>query len=169
MIGFKLDEVMTGTHEFSEVGWPKGMHPFHYSLTWGNQNLLNFLNPFSKEFLSSETKGIITIGGLVNKAVCQGTLQMLYFSERKIRYDFTFKDNKGAPYRYVGEKINLWPWNLHKTHVTCYGTVTHLDTGKNISTSVVYFPYREIIPFIFSFRLRWGKVFKYPAGGFHDI
>lgn len=164
MLGFKLDEVMTGTHEFSDNGYPKGIRPFHYSLTWGNKNILKFLNPLSKEFMDSEVKGIVTIGGLVNKAVCQGTLKMLYFSERKIRYAFTFKDETGTAYRYIGEKINIWPWNLHKTHVTCYGTVTNLDTGKDISKSTVYFPYREMIPFIFSFRLRWGKIFKYAEG-----
>ena len=124
-------------------------------------NILKFLNPFSKEFLSSETKGFITVGGLTEKAACSGTLKMLYFSERKIRYILFFKDEKGTVYKYTGEKINLLPWNLHRTHVTCYGVVTDLKTGENISQSVVYFPYRETIPFIFSFRLRIGKVFKY--------
>ncbi len=161
MIGFKLDEIMVGTHTFKSTNYPKGEYPLHYSLTWGNNNILKFLNPFSKEFLSSETKGVITIGGLTEKAKCTGTLKMLYFSERKIRYDLIFKDEKGKQYRYVGEKVNLWPWNLHKTHVTCYGVVTDLETGESISDSIVYFPFRESIPFLLSFRFRLGKVFKY--------
>ncbi len=161
MLGFKMDEIMVGTHTFRGKDHPTGESPLHYSLTWGNRSLFKFLNPFSKEFLSSETRGFITIGGLVEKATCSGSLKMLYFTERKIRYDLTFKDPNGKSYRYVGEKVNLWPWNLHKTHVTCYGVVTDLDTGEEMSDSVVYFPYRETIPFIFSFRFRIGEVFKY--------
>lgn len=161
MIGFKLDEIMVGTHHFMGGKHPEGELPLHFSLTWGNKNILNFLNPFSKEFLSSETKGFITIGGLVEKAACSGTLEMLYFSERKIRYTLFFKDEHGKKYKYSGEKINLLPWNLHKTHVTCYGVVTDLETGEHISDSVVYFPYREAIPFVLSFRIRFGKIFKY--------
>lgn len=161
MLGFKLDEVMAGTHQFTDDKNEKGGLPFHFSLTWGNKNLLQFLNPFSREFFFSEAMGVITIGGLIDKAECRGSLRMLYFSEGKIRYDLTFKDDQGTPYRYVGQKVNIRPWNFYKTHFICHGSVTNLNTGKPISNSIVLFPYREILPFICSFRLRWGGVFKH--------
>jgi hypothetical protein len=151
MIGIKIDEIMIGTHRFANGDVTE--RPLIFSLTWGNNNLLNFLNPFSPEFLVSEAKGMITVGGLVNKADCSGSLKLLYFNGRKIRYELEFKDDNGRKYRYVGEKVNIWPWNLHKTHVTCYGTIREIATGMEISRSVIYFPLREMVPFVLSARL----------------
>jgi hypothetical protein len=160
MIGFKLDELMTGTHRFTDGRTdPSGQRPLFFHITWGNRSLLRFFNPFSGQFLLNEARGVMTVDGLVNKADCTGTLHLLYFTERKIRYDLSFRDDAGKTYRYVGEKRNIWPWNLHRTHVTCYGTITDLETGKVISESVIYFPYRETLAFLLSFRLRFGGVF----------
>jgi hypothetical protein len=153
MVGFKMDELMVGTHTFSNGSFDGRELPLNFSLTWGNGNLLKFLNPGSDEFLKSEAKGFITVGGLVNKADCKGSLKLMYFSERKIRYELNFKGDDGRAYRYVGEKVNIWPWNLHKTHVTCYGTITDATTEKIISSSVVYFPLREMLDFLMSTRL----------------
>jgi len=161
MIGFKLDELMTGSHHFTDGKTDREKEcPLLFNITWGNRNLFHFLNPFSREFLFNEARGFITVDGLVKKAVCTGTLRLLYFTERKIRYELHFKDEAGNPYRYVGEKRNLWPWNLHRTHVTCYGIITDLTTNITISESVVYFPYRETPAFLLSFRLRFGQVFN---------
>ena len=162
MIGFKLDELMTGSHRFIDGRSGQDQErPLLFSITWGNGNLFRFLNPFCGDFLFNEARGFITVDGLVNKALCTGTLRLLYFTERKIRYELTFTDDAGKSYRYVGEKRNLWPWNLYKTHVTCYGVITDLSNGNTISESVVYFPYRETLAFLLSFRLRFGgRVFK---------
>ncbi|MEW6077674.1 MAG: hypothetical protein AB1724_07680 [Thermodesulfobacteriota bacterium] len=160
MIGFKLDELMTGTHQFTDGRTDAGVkRPLFFHITWGNSSLARFFNPFSGQFLLNEARGVITVDGLVNKADCTGTLRLLYFTERKIRYDLIFKDDAGKAYRYVGEKRDIWPWNLHRTHVTCYGTITDLETGQTISESVIYFPYRETLAFLLSFRLRFNGVF----------
>jgi len=160
LVGFKIDEVMVGTHRFLSGMGPSGEFPLNFTLTWGNKDLLKFLNPTSDKFLHSEARGIITVGGLVDRAECYGSLHLLYFTERKVRYELNFEDDNGRQYRYVGEKVNIWPWNIYRTHFTCYGTITDLETGKIISESVVKFPYREIIPFVMSTRLRFGSVFK---------
>ncbi len=165
MIGFKLDELMTGGHQFTDA---KAMtaedRPLRFHITWGNSNIFRFLNPFSDQFLFNEARGFITVDGLVNKATCCGTLRLLYFTERKIRYELYFNDETGAPFLYVGEKRNLWPWNLYRTHVTCYGTIKDLTKDKIISESVIYFPYRETLAFLLSLRLRFGGVFKHIDG-----
>lgn len=153
MIGFKMDELMVGTHTFSDISHNGKEYPLNFSLTWGSPDLLKFLNPSSEEFLSSRVKGFITAGGLANKADCNGTLRLMYFTKRKIRYELDFKGDNGRAYKYVGEKVNLWPWNLHKTHVTCYGNIKDIETGKIISISLVRFPYRETLDFIMSARL----------------
>ncbi|MFO8047416.1 MAG: hypothetical protein R6U29_00135 [Desulfosudaceae bacterium] len=161
MIGFKLEELMTGSHRFTDGREGEASEqPLLFNLTWGNRNIFQFLNPFSRQFLLNEARGFITVGGLAHKADCQGTLHLLYFTERKIRYELFFNGDDGRPYRYLGEKVNLWPWNLHKTHVTCYGKVTDLTSGRTISESVVYFPFRETLSFLLSFRLRWRRVFN---------
>jgi len=153
MIGFKMDELMVGTHTFSDGSHKSKEYPLNFSLTWGSPDLLKFLNPSSEDFLSSRVKGFITVGGLANKADCNGTLKLMYFTKRKIHYELDFKGNNDRAYKYVGEKVNLWPWNLHKTHVTCYGTIKDIETGKIISNSLVHFPYRETLDFIMSARL----------------
>jgi hypothetical protein len=152
MVGFRMDEMMIGTHTFSDGSCGGRELPLNFSLTWGNSSLIKFLNPRSEEFLVSSAKGFITVGGLANKADCKGCLKLMYFSGRKIRYELDFKGDNERAYRYVGEKVNIWPWNLHRTHVTCYGTITDVLTEKIISSSVVYFPLREMYDFLISFR-----------------
>jgi len=161
MLGFKMNEIMVGTHHFINGLGPEGEFPMEFSITWGNSNLFKFLNPTSGEFFCNVAKGHITVGNLVDKADCEGSLSLLYFTERKIRYVLDFKDDDNRPYRYTGEKVNIWPWNLHKSHVTCYGTITDVELTKDISGSILYFPYREIMGFILSTRPVWGSVFKY--------
>jgi hypothetical protein len=150
MAGFRVDEIMVGTHRFT--GQEQEL-PLHFSLTWGHDSLREYCNPFSPEFLRAEARGVITVGGLAHKADCAGTLSLLYFTERKVRYELEFTGGQGRTYRYVGEKVNIRPWNLHKSHVTCYGTITESGTGKEISRSIVYFPLRELPAFIRSVRL----------------
>jgi hypothetical protein len=153
MIGFKMDESMMGTHTFSDGSHEGKQLPINFFLTWGCSNISKFLNPSSPAFFSSTAKGFITVGGLADKADCAGKLELMYFTKRKIRYELDFTGDDGRAYKYVGEKVNLWPWNLHKTHFTCYGTITDVETGNIISSSVVYFPYRQLKDFVMSARL----------------
>jgi hypothetical protein len=152
-LGFLMDELMQGTHHFVNGFGPEGEHEMFFEVTWGTRHLANYLNPFGANFMSNFLEGTITVGGLVERAACRGTLDLKYFSEAKIRYKFTFKDDKGVPYRYVGEKVNIRPWNLHRTHTTCYGTITNLETGKDISKSILYFKLDTVPAFIKSVRL----------------
>ncbi|MDD5712249.1 MAG: hypothetical protein PHY31_05750 [Smithellaceae bacterium] len=160
MVGFKMDEYMVGTHRFSPGVGPVGEYPLRLDLTWGSESIGKFFSPSSGECMKSEARGTITVGGMVDRAPCAGTLEMFYFSKRMIRYDVTFGDTKGRTYRYVGDKVNIRPWNILKTHFTCYGTITELESAVEISRSLIKFPYREAIPFALSFRLRFNGVFK---------
>jgi hypothetical protein len=115
--------------------------------------MASYLNPLNPGFMSSWLEGTVNVGGLVTDAPCHGTLDLAYFTEAKIRYTFDFKDEKATPYRYVGEKVNLRPWNLHKTHTTCHGTIVNLKTGKEVSKSILYFKFETLPEFLASFRL----------------
>jgi hypothetical protein len=152
-IGFKMDEVMEGTHHFVNEAGPPGEHPMSFRVTWGARNIQDFANPFDPGFMSSFLEGTVDVEGLARDAPCKGTLQLLYFTEGKIRYTFDFKDDRGRPCRYVGEKADIRPWNLYPTHTTCYGTITDADTGKEISRSIVYFRLSTTPAFLMSFRL----------------
>ena len=85
-------------------------------------------------------------------APCKGTLALLYFTDQKIRYTFEFTVD-GETYRYVGEKVHIFPWNLPWSHTTCFGRLTKKETGELVSVSVVHFRYRTIPAFMASLRL----------------
>ena len=161
MIGFKLDESMAGYHTAPWAGDGKFKKPMRFTVTWGNKNIFRFLNPFSKEFLLNEARGTITVDGLVSKADCSGSLHLLYFKQKKIRYLLNFEDDNGNRYRYEGEKTNIRPWNIYKTHFICDGVVKDLESNTIISRSTVKFPYSQILTLILSFRIRFRSVFKY--------
>ncbi|MGC8928886.1 MAG: hypothetical protein ACP5QK_13325, partial [Myxococcota bacterium] len=66
---------------------------------------------------------------------------------------FEFEVN-GKRYLYIGEKVNIKPWNLPVSHTTCFGTIVERETNRLISRSVVFFRYSTIPSFLLSFRLR---------------
>ena len=155
-VGFTMTEVMSGAHHFLGKDQPTGDLPFHFTLKWGTVDLARFLNPMAgKAHLTAEAEGHVSVGGLADNVPCDGTLELRYFTEAKIRYTFTF-DKGDKSYRNVGVKINIRPWNLHRTHTTCYGTIWDTATGSEISRSIVYFKFNTIPGFLTSFRLTFG-------------
>jgi hypothetical protein len=115
VVGFRLIVVMLGTH--SLTGGDSGL-PLLFHLTWGHDDLAAYSNPFSGEFLRAPAAGFITAGGLVHRAECSGTIALRYFSGGKVLYELDFSDDRGRAYRYTGEKRDIRPWNLHRTHTT---------------------------------------------------
>lgn len=150
--GFKMDEVMSGSHRFEPGFGPSGEHPMEFCATWGPSNILEWANPFGNNFMTQELEGHVTVGGLCEKAPCKGTLELKYFDEHKIRYSFDFEVN-GKKYHFTGEKINIQPWNLPVSHTTCYGVLTDVETGQLISKSTTYFRFKTSAQFVSSFRL----------------
>ena len=134
--GFELWEVMSGEHEF--VDGPAGKLPFEFQIDWGAASIVDFLNPFDEQFLSNRLSGTVTIGGLCTAAPCTGRLDLNYFSEQKIRYTFDF-EVAGTMYQYIGEKRNIYPWNILYSHTTCFGELRIKETRQLISTSITHF------------------------------
>jgi len=151
-LGFMMDERMTGTHRFVEGAGPAGELPMHFEVTWGNKRLERWANPLGDQFMMNWLKGAVTVGGLCENAPCEGTLELRYLQEAKIRYTFNFEAN-GKRYHYVGEKVNIRPWNLHRTHTTCFGKITEVGTGKLISEGTLYFKLATMPQFMLSMRL----------------
>ncbi len=152
-VGFKMDEEMKGMHHFVGEAGPPGSFPISFRVTWGPRHIQDFFNPLDPEFLTSGLEGMVSVGGLARNAPCRGMLQLLYFTEGKIRYTFDFNDDRGRPCRYLGEKVGIRPWTIYPAHTTCYGTISEADTGREISKSVVYFKLSSLPSFLMSFRL----------------
>ena len=148
-----IDEVMSGTHCFIDRAGPLGDHPMSFSITWGTKDFFSYLNPFRPAFLSNFIEGKVNVGNLVEEASCRGSLDFFYFSQGKIRYVFDFMGDNGKAYQYVGEKVNIRPWNLHKSHTTCYGIITELESQKEISHSILKFELSTLPDMLKSFRL----------------
>jgi hypothetical protein len=156
-LGFHMDEVMSGTHEFEPGLGPAGRRPMHFCVRWGPKNLGAWLDVRSAEFMSQPLAGTMTIDGLCESAPCTGTLAMRYVPDGKIRYDIAFRAGE-TDYRYVGEKVNIRPWNLPVSHTTCFGTLTEAATGRLVSRSVTHFRMHTTPAFLASFRLALAPV-----------
>jgi hypothetical protein len=150
--GFRIDENMSGMHRFEPGCGPEGYHPFEFTVTWGPDNLVDWLNPLGKRFMWQEMEGKVRVGGLCDWTPCRGTLELKYFDEHRIRYTFEF-ELEGQTYRFVGEKVNIQLWNLPVSHTTCFGSLTEKQSGKLISTSLTFFHLNRSPEFMRSLRL----------------
>jgi hypothetical protein len=156
-VGFRIEEKMKGTHRFLRNFAPGNVKagvelPFAFSARWGNQRLPSYLRPGSGDFLRAEMEGSVTAGGLCLDAPLSGALELRYFKDATVRYEFEFEAH-GIRMRYEGEKRGIRPWNLHRSHTTCYGTVTEVESNEPLSDSVVYFELGALPGFLASLRL----------------
>lgn len=151
-MGFRIREVMEGTHEFRDGRDDARARPFAFKLTWGPDRLREWLDPTSERCLWQEAHGELRADGLCDWTPCQGTLELQYARRRRVRYTLDFEAD-GLAYRFVGDKVDIRPWNLAVSHTTCYGTLTALGSGKLISTSVTRFHLAQLPRFLAS--VRW--------------
>jgi len=151
--GFEMHEQMSGTHVFEPpFGDPEERVPFRFDITWGPRDLWRWLNPRDEEFLCQQLRGTVSAAGLCENAPCEGVLELRYFGEHVLRYTFEFLA-QGVAYRYVGEKVNIRPWNLPFSHTTCFGVLTEARSGRLVSRSVTHFRMSTAIAFLRSLRL----------------
>ena len=155
-VGFSIEEEMRGTHRFLR-DFPPGQVsagtelPFGFSASWGHRALGRYLRP-GTDFLRADLQGRVSAGGLCEDAPMHGSLELRYLQDATVRYTFEFEAH-GQQMRYEGEKREIRPWNLHRTHTTCYGTITEVATGELLSDSVVHFELGRLPQFLSSFRL----------------
>lgn len=152
-VGFCMDEIMSGDHEFvDEERKKEGKLPMEFKVTWGAESLTDWMNPFNPEFMTNTLEGTVTIGGLCEDTPCEGVLELRYFDQQKIRYTFDFEVD-GEDYRFVGEKRNIYPWNLPYSHTCCFGELRKADTNELISNSITHFRWETLPEFLGSFQL----------------
>lgn len=150
-MGFRVTEVMRGTHERRDDG-AAGPGRFAFRVTWGPDRLLEWANPTSERFLWQPLEGEVLAEGLTDGWVpCRGTLSLEYVGRRRIRYEMDFEAG-GAVHRFVGEKVNIRPWNLLVSHTTATGTITELASGRLVSSVVATFRLRDLPRMLLSTR-----------------
>jgi NADP-dependent 3-hydroxy acid dehydrogenase YdfG len=150
-IGFMMDETMQGEHSFEPGFGSEGKKRMSFRVTWGTKNLFEWLNPLGPQFMMNELNGTVTVDGLCENAICTGKLELKYFTEQKIRYTFEFESN-GQTYVFVGEKRNIYPWNLPYSHTCCFGELREKESNTLISKSITHFDLSSIPEFLGSFR-----------------
>jgi len=149
--GFRMTEDMSGWHEYLPGRGPEGRLPFSFHVVWGVDRVKQCVaHDGGLHFLQS-LAGTVTAGGLCDATPCRGTLDLRYFLDQRLVYDFTFVVEE-TKYRWVGQKVNVRPWNLPVSHTTCFGRLTELETGKLVSTSVTFFHLHTIPKFLGSLR-----------------
>jgi len=156
-IGFKADEIMEGSHRFlvdlPEANVKAGDElPFSFKITWGNPLLMSFLNPLSQEHGVAPLEGWVSVGGIIGEAPIRGAMELRYLKDATIRYVFEFTA-RGQRYGFSGGKRDIRPWNLHRTHTLCRGSLTELSSGQRVSEATVRFGLRTLPTFLASFRL----------------
>jgi hypothetical protein len=151
-IGFKMDEIMQGEHEFENGFGPTGKKRMIFKVNWGTNQLIDWLNPFSDNFMVNDLEGTVSIDGLCEDEPCSGKLELKYFSEQKIRYTFEFETEEEA-YIFVGEKRNIYPWNLPYSHTCCFGELRLKDSNELVSTSITHFRLDTLPEFLSSFQI----------------
>ena len=149
--GFRITEVMTGEHEFEPAFGDAGKRPMEFRVRWGTNEVRHWADSHGGRFLVNALEGSVTIDGLCRDAPCKGSLELRYFEDRTIRYAFGFEAG-GVAYQYVGQKVNIRPWNLPWSHTRCFGRLTRTDTGELVSTSVTRFRLRSAPRFLASLR-----------------
>lgn len=157
-VGFTMTETMEGHHRFVRDFAPTDAqagqeHPLSFEVTWGSPGADRFFNPLSGDFCRAELEGRVTAGGLCEETPVQGSLELGYLKDATLRYAFTFSVH-GRQLEYRGEKRGIRPWNLHRTHTTCYGEITELESGELLSESVVFFDLTQLPRFLASLKLR---------------
>ena len=151
-LGFRVDEVMTGQHEFDPKFGSPEKRPMEFRVTWGPKNILEWANPAHDRFMLGDLEGTVTVDGLCDQAPCTGSLELRYLKDHTIRYSFGFQAG-GQAYQYIGEKVDIRLWNLPRSHTTCFGRLILQGTGELVSTSVTHFRIRSLPRFVASVRL----------------
>ncbi len=155
-IGFKIKEVMSG--------YDSALKPFEFRVTWGMKRIKDLFKSGPMRF---DLKGTVLFNGM--RFPCEGYLLIDYFGTHTVTYVFDFGDDINAspdvpmgnwglkPFLYVGQKVNIKPWNLLTSHTTCFGTIIEQPDSTLMSRTVAFFKFRTVPKFLTSFRFTWTR------------
>ncbi len=99
--GFAFTERMQGTYRGTAPDLTGGRFHFEFEV-----NCPEPRRPFAA--ITGRAKGRVTMDGVANDAVAEGTLEIAPWTERTVRYEFTFGGKDGRRYRFRGEKRIQW-------------------------------------------------------------
>ena len=136
----KTSEYGVGKHRILTEDKAMNEKPIRFDLDLIVDSFSDFCNsaPGNETYGVIDCQGFFHADGLVRRSKCYGKLELRVFSEKKLRYTLFFDGENGRHYKYVGEKVNISPWNLMISFFTCYGTIYDSETLAHVSESTVY-------------------------------
>jgi len=162
MRGFKISETMSGTHAFvGDYENCKINLPLYFKIDWSYKNTLECLKRLvTMKPVTFEVKGRFFAEGLCDEIDCVGGMHLDYFGNHTISYCLEMRNPSysrvssfekiNEHYFFIGDKINIKPWNLLTSHTTCYGIITN-GKGELISKCKVFFKLRTLPAMLASF------------------
>lgn len=150
-------------HKITELSMPWHLPGFRFAETmsghvaWGGQDRpmvfhLTAEAPLLKDYLHSgrtHIAGTVTIDGVVHDAPLQGELWIKLLS-RLIRYEFSFRDDKGRLLQFAGQK-DLSVLHPVRTLKNMPGEVRD-EHGAHVAHAKLRFRSRDLPAFLRSFR-----------------
>jgi hypothetical protein len=148
-LGFTFEETMSGTYHL--LTDPLVERSIAFSVGARVAGMRQFL----KDKMAT-IDGEVDIEGFADKKPLSGTLCLKLLEERRLTYDFTFRANDGAGYRFHGQK-DVTMVGLAQTMTTLPASL-YDATGKEIARAVLRFDLHESLrPFLRSWRPRYGS------------
>ena len=149
----RFDETMSGTHV--PVSGPQAgtALPFSFHIDCEGTGLDRYLNFFDSDFLCHKIQGTVHASGLASAAALEGDLALRYLREQKIYYSFLFDSDDGRRLSFSGEKRDIYPWNIWKSHFELFGAIREVETGDTLSTVEARFAYADLTRYMQSFRV----------------
>lgn len=140
-LGFRLDEKMSGSYQWADK--PDQSLDMTVHLNWGADSLLTWLNPMKEDFMTNYLEGTVSIEGLCESVACYGKLELLYFKEQKVRYSFDFEVDEQV-YTFIGEKQDIYPWNLAWLNTPCEGEIRLLGDLEVVANATINFQFKDL-------------------------
>jgi hypothetical protein len=142
--GFEFSEVMGGTYALRSA--PDDHRRMVFSIHVVADSALRHLRDGKMAMT-----GTLEMDGFADDVPVAGTLTMLPFTKRLIRYEFTFTGNDGQPYRFAGQK-DIRFRDLRRSFTTLPGAVYDAQ-GREIATALTRFDLRaDLFQFVASWR-----------------
>jgi hypothetical protein len=128
--GFRFAETMSGT--YTRRGKGAQARRFSFTAEARAGSVLRHLRDGK-----TSLRGTLEADGFASGVPIEGTLTMLPFRRRLIRYEFDFVADDGQPYRFAGQKDIRWLAPL-RTWTELPGEVRD-DDGKLVGTAMTHF------------------------------
>lgn len=150
----KMSESMVGWHDDDEWG---NLLEFRFDVGWTTRNLGEWLANLCAGELVCDMEGTVYAERITDCPVpIENGRMVIDYSAGYISYEFEFEVG-GRCFRYIGEKADIRPMTLPRSHMQCFGEIIELKPWNlcydHVAQSITYFRWRDVPSFIGSARI----------------